>query len=68
MSISTNAFGSSSGSEGATVDSLSLSTSVRLSSARPSAFVCQRCLRLLDMFPLYSELGNVELEPVFECM
>lgn len=33
---------------------------------RPSAYVCQRCLRLLDMLPLCSEMALVDLDSFFE--
>ena len=66
MSTATNAFGSSSGSEGPGEAILLSNTPLPQSIGRPSAFVCQRCLRLLDMYPLYSELSNVEMDLGFD--
>lgn len=68
MSTATNVFGSSSGSESPRAESTNASSTSRLIGLRPSAFVCQRCLRLLDMFPLSAELASTDIDMTTEGM
>lgn len=66
MSAATNVFGSSSGSESPRAESTSASSTSRPIAPRPSAFVCQRCLRLLDMFPLSGEMASIDIDTTAE--
>jgi hypothetical protein len=66
MSVVASVYGTSSGSEGGNGDPQSVGLK-RGTTLPPAAFVCQRCLRLLDMFPLYAEMVQQSEDPSASC-